>query len=153
MKLEGVRSIYLLDIALGISRLPFKMTIGAMLKASRVAISSRSFKKASEHLFEECKMKIDAKTVMEVTRLIGNIAFDHELKYAKNCYKLLEDGKLIFPEKKQQSIFYVAVDGTTVLTREKETDSKWRESIVGLVFDSKEMSVLGKNMKREKDQK
>jgi hypothetical protein len=150
--LEKTRSVYPLDRAIGISELPFKMTVGAMLKVSEVAQDSKSFKHAASRLKTDWRMTIDAKTIMEVTSHIGSIAFEHELQNAEKIYKdvITNHNWSKFSQKKNEGILYILVDGAMVNTRKEEetTDSGWKENKLGLVYNSKNVRITGNKDKQ-----
>jgi hypothetical protein len=148
MKLEGVRTVYPLDKLLGLSDLPFKMTVGAMLKVSEIAQDSKSYKHATSRLKKENGIKIDTRTVMEVTNHTGRIAFEHELNVAKNIYKdIIDDSNwTAFPQNKEKGVLYILVDGAMVNTRQKDetTNSGYKENKLGLVYNAKDVRVKGR---------
>jgi hypothetical protein len=158
--LENKKNIYPIDQVLGISNLPFKMTVEAMLKVSKYGQELRSYKKASQLLAEMSGIKLDPVTIISVTNHIGKIAYDHDHKKAIEIYDLLEKGKLQFPTKKKDSTLFIQVDGAMVNTRKKEKtnnkdqESTWHENKLGLVYSSDNVKVTGrilKNGKKEED--
>jgi hypothetical protein len=146
MAQDGVKNIIPVDISLGIANLPHKMTVGAMLKVAEVAQDSRSFIHATSRLQNDFGIKLDPKTVMNVTNHIGEISFQNEVNRANEIYSQLLQGKLTFPDKKKEGILYIQVDGAMVNTREvdKKTDSGYKENKLGIVYNSNNVRVSGK---------
>jgi hypothetical protein len=144
LELENVKNVYPIDQVLGLSNLPFKMTVEAMLKVSYYGQEMRSYKKASEILIDACGIQLDPATIVSVTNHIGEIAFNNEYKNAIEIYDLLEKGKLEFPTKKKDSTLFIQVDGAMVNTRKCETNSTWHENKLGLVYSSDNVKVTGK---------
>jgi hypothetical protein len=149
LELEKVKNIYPIDRVLGLSNLPFKMTVEAMLKVSNFGQEMRSYKKASEILLETNGIKLDPATIVSVTNHIGEIAFNNEYKNAIETFDLLERGKLQFPTKKKDSTLFIQVDGAMVNTRKCETDSTWHVNKLGLVYSSDNVKVTGKVLRSD----
>lgn len=152
MELEGKRSVFPLDIALGVSELPHNMTVRAMLKVSKIAQAASSYKEASKILAEDHGISLDPATIMAVTNHIGHLAFANETAQADECYNNLISGKISFPEKRKDGILYIEMDGAFVNTREKSEkfDSSWRENKLGVVFSSDNKQIV---QKRKEDSK
>jgi hypothetical protein len=65
---EGIKAVAPLDCYLGISNLPFKMTIGAMLRIAYWAQNQCSYQRAEEALAETLGVFVNDDTV----RLVAN---------------------------------------------------------------------------------
>ncbi|MDR1081058.1 MAG: hypothetical protein LBQ79_08905 [Deltaproteobacteria bacterium] len=76
-----------LDEAMGISRLPFKMTCGAMLEISRRAALTLSYDSARDVVLEECFIKTTGVTVRSITSRVGELVVAAELKRADEARK------------------------------------------------------------------
>ncbi|MDR2457639.1 MAG: hypothetical protein LBD41_04075 [Clostridiales Family XIII bacterium] len=155
MQVDGIKSVYPIDEVLGISKLPFKMTISAMLKVSEVAQDSKSFKDAALRLVNDSGMKLNSKTIMDVTSHVGGIAFEHELNIAKKYFNdiIINHNWKLFPENKKDGILYILVDGVMVNTRQKDKiiDSGWKENKLGLVYRAKDVRIRGNKEKQEEN--
>jgi hypothetical protein len=135
-KLEGVSVIIPKDEYFGLSVLPTKLTVGAMLLAARTAIEIPSYVKASKILLRDHNIKICSATMMEVTNIIGGIAFKNEYEKAISGYELLNNSKLIF-KKDINKVIYIETDGAMFNTRHTdENGSSWAENKLGLVFST-----------------
>jgi hypothetical protein len=142
-QLEKRYGVHPLDDIIGLTGLPFKITVNAMLKISKKAQEARSFQAASQDLRDDCGIKLDACTISDVTSLIGYIVFKSDMERAEENYKLFLDGKLHFPSVKKPGVLYLQADGAMVHTREKkvedDSDNGWRENKLGIVYDSEHL--------------
>lgn len=126
-----------LDEYLGISSLPFKITVNLMLEIAYWAQSQCSYEGAEEAIFKALGLAVNDDTVRTVANTIGKIVFDNDCKDAQHAYSILDSGRLVFPERKQKGILYIEVDGAALNTRQKdECGSTWRENKLGLMFSS-----------------
>jgi len=136
LEIENRKRIVPLDCALGIERLPFKMTVGAMLTTAFWAQNQMSYRRASDTLRSVTKIKTNPETVRLVTEHIGNIIFDDDKCEANRMRDLFGGGRLVFDGCKNGTL-YIQTDGATLNTRCKnEEGSSWRENKLGLVFSS-----------------
>jgi hypothetical protein len=155
IELTGKKSIYPVDEYLGLSNLPFKITVKGMLKICNFAQRERSFKETSNLLSDACNIKLDPVTIISVVNHIGKIVFDNEIAKANETYKLLTSGKLKLANKKNDNILYIQVDGAMVNIREeaktensdinsenlKNKNSSWHENKLGLVYGSENVRI------------
>jgi hypothetical protein len=139
-QLEGRYGVHPLDKLIGLSDLPFRMTVNAMLKVSKKAQEARSFQVASIDLNEDCDIKLDACTISDVTSHIGYLVFKNDIERAEKLNNLTINSKLSFPAVKKSGVLYLQIDGVLIHTREKkindENDTGWREHKLGLVYNS-----------------
>ncbi|MDR1109621.1 MAG: hypothetical protein LBP92_02730, partial [Deltaproteobacteria bacterium] len=149
---DGCYGVYPLDRVIGLSALPFKMTVDAMLKVSKIAQQARSFRVASKDLDDYCGIKLDVCTISDVISHIGYIIFKHDLArsfehsksfYKKNCNLHLQN---------KEGVLYLQVDGAMIHTREKKDkdDSGWREHKLGMVYNSNDIKSIIRTNKRGK---
>jgi hypothetical protein len=149
-RLEGRHGIYPLDKLIGISNLPFKLTVQAMLKVAKKAQESMSFKEAQIALREEGGITLDVCTICDVSNYVGYIVFKQELEKANNYYRSLINGTLCLPTEKKQGVLYFQIDGSMVNTREKDkTGSSWRENKLALVYNSNNMKPVFRTIKNK----
>ena len=90
-----------LDEALGIDRLPFKMSVQLMLRCAYWAQNQCSYQAAEETILDVMKLKINDDTIRKVTNTIGKIIFENDCREAEPAWKKLNDCKLRFPYSKQ----------------------------------------------------
>ena len=136
LNLEGVTTIVPKDEYLGLSVLPTKLTVGAMLFTARKAQESSSYKLAEEILRNDHGLNICAATIMTVANIIGGIAFKTEREKAEESYELLSNAKLMF-NKNKDGILYIETDGAMFNSRDtNDSGTTWRENKLGLVFSS-----------------
>jgi hypothetical protein len=146
---------------MGVSKLPFPITIGAMLKIAEVACTSDSYEDAQTRL-KEFGIVLNDDTVRAVTNTIGEIVFRNEMRVADEAEAAFQTCKYTFPNTKMPYILYLEVDGAMVPTRrtkeqnildkrhkESKTASSdeqdfedadknyvWRENKLGLAFST-----------------
>jgi hypothetical protein len=134
---EGLTSIVPMDYYLGISSLPFKMTVETMLEVAFLAQNQSSYQAAEEAIFKSTGIVVNDDTVRLVTNCIGSRVFEKDCESAEAEYKKLISGKLSFLERKKPGVLYIETDGAALNTREKDNDgSTWRENKLGVVFSS-----------------
>jgi hypothetical protein len=130
-------NIFPFDEVTGLSKLPFKLSIEAMLEIAYRVQGSTSYEAAARILARDTGIKLDPDTVREVANHIGGLVFKNDTIEAKNIAILLNSGELQFPEKKISGVFYIETDGAMLHTREKdEQGSSWKENKLGMVFAS-----------------
>jgi hypothetical protein len=131
------KNIFPLDEVIGISELPFKLSVSLMLEIAFCVQGSPSFDAAVSILAKNSGIKIDPETIREVANNIGRIVFENDKVEAEKTITLFNSGKLQFPEKKKSGVFYIETHGYMLHTREKdERGSQWKENRLGMVFDS-----------------
>jgi hypothetical protein len=140
--------IYPLDDYLGLSQLPFKMTIDAMLIVAKTASKCESYEDAEQTLKELTPIHINDDTIRAITNTIGGLVHAHDLKNAGDILEKFNTGHLIFPEAKKNHTLYLQCDGVMIATRANPADGdeagegkgvkgvKWRENKLGLAFSS-----------------
>ncbi|MBQ8162122.1 MAG: hypothetical protein IJ083_15450 [Clostridia bacterium] len=72
---EGNTTFYPMDIKLGVDRLPFKMSPGAMLKCAEVAVSTETFQQAEDMLCGPYNVQAGNATIRAVTNYISRIVW------------------------------------------------------------------------------
>lgn len=133
---DGVKSIAPLDCALGLSRLPFKMTVDLMLRCAYWAQNQGSYQEAEEALFEASHISVNDDTIRLVTNFIGREVFREDCARVDSVFELYNSGKLVFPASRK-GILYIEADGAALNTRHKNADgSTWRENKLGIVFST-----------------
>jgi hypothetical protein len=136
-EMEGVSTIVPLDDYLGISKLPFKMTVELMLEVAFWGQNQRSYKTAEAAISKALGVAVNDDTVRQVINALGSIVFENDLTVAGEVYGRLNAGKLSFPCRKKDGVLYLEADGAALNTRHKGDDgSTWRENKLGMVFSS-----------------
>jgi hypothetical protein len=139
-QIEGCYGVHPLDRYIGLSGLPFKMTVNAMLKVSKKAQEASSFRAASIDLNDDCGIKLDPCTISDVTSHIGYIVFKNDMERAELLNQSRDKAAIMFPPIKRPGVLYLQVDGAMVHLREKKegdnSDTGWREHKLGMVYDS-----------------
>jgi hypothetical protein len=122
--------VYPIDEMLGVARLPFSMTLGAMLKVAKEACRAESYEDAQERL-TEVGIVINDDTIRAVTNTVGELVLANEKKAADEAFSAFNTGRWSFPEKQKPHILYFEVDGAMVHIRkkkEREGDSEVNKS-------------------------
>ncbi|MDR3152815.1 MAG: hypothetical protein LBW85_00750, partial [Deltaproteobacteria bacterium] len=147
---ENLHSITPLDEYLGINRLPFKMTIGAMLEIAYWVQRSNSYEEAEEGLQKYTRINVKKDTIRLVTNNVGKLVFENDFKQAEKSFEILNKGNLSFPSKKLNHDFYIECDGAMFHTRERDENGyTWKENKLGMVFCS-DTFLSWKNKKTDK---
>ncbi len=138
-EIEDTTAIYPLDIALGIDRLPFRMTPDLMLKIAYIAIQVPSYERTEEIVRELGMFEIGDDTIRAVTNYIGNLVHQYDALNAAATKDLYEKSSLDLPHN-IDGILYMTTDGVSVNTRLKdENGSSYRENKLIMAYDSDHM--------------
>ncbi len=145
---ENVKSIAPLDIALGVSKVPFKMTVDLMLRCAFWAQKSESYRDAEETMCEELHFNVNDTTIRQVANFIGQLVFENELRKTDELFRLYDAGKLTYGRPKK-GVLYIEADGSAINTRHTSTEgTSWRENKLAIIFSSKDVtSHIEKNGK------
>ena len=136
LETEGIKSIAPLDCLFKLDKLPFKMTLAAMLKAAYWAQNQCSYQKAEDIMRDTHGIFINDDTIRHVTNYVGQIVFGEDSRRADGAFDPLNQGKLDYPQDKPGTL-YIETDGAALNTRVKdEAGSTWRENKQGVVFSS-----------------
>ncbi|MDR1486432.1 MAG: hypothetical protein LBT62_00330 [Deltaproteobacteria bacterium] len=134
-KKEQLRSVVPLDEYLGLNRIPFKMTIGAMLLIAYWVQRSNSYEEAEEGLRRHTRIDVKNDTMRFVANTVGKIVFDNDAASAESAYAELNSGKLSFPAEKRDSELYLQCGGAMFHSRDRdENGHTWKENKLGVVF-------------------
>lgn len=127
-----------LDEYLGIDKLPFKISVRAMIEIAFWGQNQPSFQKASEIIKRVHNIDLSYVTVMNVTKYIGKVVFDHNYKQALKIWN--NRANLKMEENQKKGTLYIQVDGAAVNTRiEDENGSTWKENKLGIFFADSDM--------------
>lgn len=131
----GSKSVVPLDDWLGVSRLPFRMSIKAMLEVAFWAQNQCSYQRAEE-IFKRNGMTVNDTTIREVANYVGKYVFERDCKRAEETMASYNKCEIAFP-RDRNGVLYIETDGATLNTRQKdENGSSWRENKLGEVFSS-----------------
>jgi hypothetical protein len=134
----GKKSIAPLDIALGIDRLPYKITRQMMLQIARDAISARSYQEVEERYKAEKDIEISSDQIRSVTDYVGERVMRQDKERARNALNSLEkDQKSRKSGRDNVGVLYLMMDGAHILTVEEG----WKEVKTAMVFSSKQLYI------------
>lgn len=134
-----------LDMALGIDKIPGKMSLPLMLETAYWAQNQGSYQEAEDQIRRTLRLDVGDDTVRKVANLIGAIVFMHDQTRADEAYAMLEKGPgaLDFPYDRE-GVLYIEMDGAAFNTRHPgQNDSTWKENKLGIVFSSDDVHFLG----------
>ena len=151
MELEDRKSVFPLDIALGVDKLSFKMTYRMVAAVAREAVACDSYGEASEGILQIYHEKVSVSLVEQVTDYVGALAYNEQCKEAELARKLLEEDKRDNRKRRRRhdDILYIEMDGAMVHVRDKGKDPAkgdpgrdgWRESKHAIAFHSSQITV------------
>jgi len=134
------RLIIPLDEYLGIDKLPFKISIRAMIEIAFWGQNQPSFKKAKEIIKRVNGIDLSYVTVMNVTEYVGKIVLDYN--YNKSLEVWNSRTNLDVGTKSKAGTLYMQADGAAVNTRvEDENGSTWKENKLGILFSESDMYI------------
>ena len=148
-ELEGVRGIFPKDSALGIDRLPFKVTYRMMGAVAREGVRSKSYAEAAVNIYEKYHAEISPKQVEKITNYVGNVVWENQRKEAR-ISQATADRKIDKRRRRRRKndILYIEIDGAHVHVRDKR-DGKtvkagWTESKHAIAFHSSDIHYWAK---------
>ena len=125
-----------LDEYLCIDKLPFKISVKAMIEIAFWGQNQPSFKKASDIIKRVLNIEISYITVKDVTEYIGDLLFQELLDNANDIWS--NRANIEMNNKKDKLILYIESDGAAVNTRvEDESGSTWKENKLAIFFSDK----------------
>ena len=131
-----VKSVSPLDDALGISRLPFKMSPALMLRSAYWSQNQCSYQAAEDVMWDTYNVKINDDTLRHETNHIVRIVFEEDCRRTDELFRKLDSGHLDFRYHKK-GILYIEADGAALNTRYRDDEgSTWRENKLGVVYSS-----------------
>jgi hypothetical protein len=142
--------IFPLDEVLGVTLLPFKISVGAMLEIAYWVQEIPSYEAARRAIQRNTPIRVNDDTIRSVANLIGKMVFEEDQKRAGKTWSLLQSRQLSFPKTKKDHVLYIETDGSMLHTRIKNKDDKtnnsdkksnWMENKLGLVFSSDNLLV------------
>ncbi|MDR1111570.1 MAG: hypothetical protein LBP92_12995 [Deltaproteobacteria bacterium] len=129
--------VYPIDQVLGLTRLPFKMTVAAMLVIAKESTRSESYEEAEKILKERSQIETNDDTMRKVTNTIGKMVFENDIEISESAWEKFESGKLDFPKTKINNTLYLEIDGAMVPTRlDGKNGSIYKENKLCMSFSS-----------------
>jgi hypothetical protein len=136
-ELENRVSVVPLDEQLGLDKLPFKMTVGAMLEVANWVQQAESYEVAAKMLDKYTNIDIKDDTIRYITNIIGKIVYENDLKQAEKIYNDFNTCKLPFSKEKRDGDLFIQTDGAMFHTRERDENGfTWKENKLAIVFNS-----------------
>lgn len=137
----NTKSIYPLDDALGITQLPFKMSVDLMLECAYWAQNQHSYEAAEQTLYRVSGIRVNDDTIRLVTNEIGRIVFEQDCRQADQALAQLDACRLPH-DRCRHGVLYIEIDGAALNTRfRNEQGSSWRENKLGIVFSSDDVKT------------
>ncbi len=134
------RLIIPLDEYLGIDKLPFKISIRAMIEIAFWGQIQSSFQMAKETIKRVYGIDLSYVTVMNVTKYIGKIVFDYNYNKSLKVWNTRANLDINVANKK--GTLYMQADGAAVNTRIEDVNgSTWRENKLGILFSENDMYI------------
>jgi hypothetical protein len=116
--------IFPLDEALGIDRLPFKISPAAMLEIAYWVQAVPSFEAAGKALRRGTPIKVGDDTIRFVADCVGSLVFLIDSAKADLAWDKFQAAQLRFPDKKKPGVFYIEADGAMLNTRRQPGDKE-----------------------------
>lgn len=139
----GLKAVVPLDMALGIDRLPFKISPQMMLDIARRAINASSYEELQRTYALDWHIDISDDQIRRVTNYIGQMVYEDDC--AKRDVAMLHlqwlNTTLIHTSPVNNHVLYIEMDGAMFNTRKQENNSTWKENKLGLVFSSKDLKT------------
>lgn len=127
-----------LDEYLGINKLPFKISIRAMIEIAFWGQNQPSFQRACEIIYRIHRFRISHTTVRNVTEFIGKIIYDRNYENALKIWN--NRANIDINNSNKKGTLYIQADGSAVNTRiEDENGSTWKENKLCIFFSNNDM--------------
>jgi hypothetical protein len=151
---SGVKGyIFPLDDLLGLSKLPFKMTIESMLIMAKEASRRESYEDTERCLKELTLITSNDDTIRAVTNTVGELVHANDMRISAEIWDMFNSGSLVFPETKINHTLYLQCDGAMLATRPEKTNAEkqqaheceqedkkkgviWKENKLGMAFST-----------------
>ena len=114
----GSRSVVPLDDWLGVSRLPFKMSVKAMLEVAFWAQNQCSYQRAEE-ILKRSGVMVNDTTVREVANYVGNYVFKRDCKQAEETMARHNKCEIPFA-REREGVLYIKTDGAALNARQRD---------------------------------
>ena len=149
----GLKSVVPLEMALGIDRLPFKMSVEMMLDTAWRAINARSYADLQQSFLSDRGITISDDQIRKVVEELGAIVFDYDQQEKNKALENLESREpALYGSRLHNGVLYLEMDGAMLNTRVQKDGSSWRECKLGIAFNSLDImswrTMLGKDAQR-----
>ena len=133
----NLKIVFPLDMALGIDRLPFKVSVYMMLDIAKRAINAKSYADLQRAYAADKGITLSDDLIRLVVNELGCIVFGYDtaMKDLALAQLAAKGSRLVDPSSKH-GILYVEMDGAMFNTIDAEGGSSWRENKLGVVFNS-----------------
>ena len=144
LELEGVSSVYPLDVILGIDKNPFKATYKAIAQIAKEGIRNPSYRRAADILNTYHYYEISPSQVKRIVDYVG------ALIYADDCRRA-EESKSYYNfnidlRKCKKDVLYLEFDGSYYLENVlDESGCEWKECKIAIAFKKSDMQEWGNN--------
>jgi hypothetical protein len=129
--------IFPLDEALEVHRLPFKITIAAMLEIALKSCQMRSYEEAEQLLKFQSGIVVNDDTVRAVSNTVGALVYANDVRGANKAWDAFASGKIKFTGQKKDHTLYLALGGAKMVTRSRnEKGCCGKENRLGLAFST-----------------
>ena len=127
-------------MALGIDRLPFKITVAMMLDIAKRAVNMHSYEELQQAYLKDWNIQISDDQIRRVTNCIGGIVYEDDCRRKDEALAYLaQRPEHTAADSKKAGILYIEMDGAMFNTRKQENGSTWKENKLGLVFSSRDI--------------
>lgn len=142
-----------LDMALGIDKLPFKITVQMMLDMARRAVNTRSYEELQKNYEKDFGIKISDDTIRFVVNELGRIVFEYDQEQRMNAEERRQrkaaGDSVDNCYAKSGGILYIEMDGAMFNSLQRKDGSTWKENKLGVVINSHDIKYyetkLGKD--------
>lgn len=135
-----MKTVVPLDIALGIAKLPFKVTVQMMLDIGRRAINTHSYEELRKAYERDRGIKISDDQIRFIVNELGGIVYEYDkcqrTEAEKHKQQLAGNDRSHNHGGRHGGILYIEMDGAMFNTRDRKDGSTWRENKLGAVFSS-----------------
>lgn len=134
---EGLKSVFPLDIAMGVDTLPFKISCQMMCAIAKEAVRARSYSDAAVNIKEKFHVSMSAYQVERVTDYVASLVYEEQLQQSEEAERLSKqkfDGRR--RRRRKNDILYLELDGAMVHVRDKKKGDGWMESKHAMAFHS-----------------
>ena len=140
LSMQKEKGVFPLDDYLGISNLPFKMTVKMMVSIAKEAVRATSYERAALMVLEHYRVQLSAATIRKVTDYVGSIVFLDDTRRAQQA--LSSSAEKIDRRKKHRTkddVLYLEMDGAMFNTRLQKEGTSWMECKIGIAFHAKDL--------------
>lgn len=124
-------------MALGIDRLPFKITVEMMIDIARRAINAHSYEELQRTYAHDWGIAICDDQIRYVVNELGRIVHNNDTAIKDAAMSYFNQGTPFpLPVDRRKGVMYIEMDGAMFNTRHESDGTTWRENKLGAVFRS-----------------